>query len=171
MLSSFWKPAKCPITILKMILLVNGTNYTFQVASLGWESVSPEPWGSLGLPLSPPSSARRPWEVIIDVYFSSFLCWLFRATWPCIQHSPCRSTDLHMVSWLSWIRSLGLSWLSAEGAEVRMFLWSLSYLRCSWGRPCFFVGSWIKHLEFLWSVEVALMWLSFCNSHHDSLSS
>lgn len=28
----------------------------------------------------------------------------------------------------------------------------------------------IKHLEFLLSVGVALMWLSFCNSHHGSLS-
>lgn len=89
---------------------------------------------------------------------------LFRTTWPWIQHSPCRSTDLRMISWLSWIRSLGLSWLSAE---VRVFLWSLPYLRCSWGGPWYFV---IKHLEFLLSVEVALMWLSFCNSHHGNLS-
>lgn len=54
-----------------------------------------------------------------------------------------------------------------EHAEVRVFLWSLSYLRCSWGGPWYFV---IKHLEFLLSVEVALVWLSFCNSHHGSLS-
>lgn len=137
------------------------------MSSLGWEPVSPEPRGSLGLPLFSPSSVRRPWEGITDVYFSPFLRWLFRTTWPWIQHSPCRSTDLRMISWLSWIRSLGLSWLSAERAEVRVFLWSLCYLRCSWGGPWFFV---IKHLEFLLSVEVALMWLSFCNSHHGSLS-